>query len=36
MEEAESETTRLNDLNGHKGCIYFWQTTRMNGDLFVQ
>jgi hypothetical protein len=23
------EVDRLNRLNGHRGCVYFWQTTRL-------
>lgn len=26
---AEAEVTRLNELNAEKGCIYFWQMTRL-------
>ncbi len=26
---AEREITRLNELNGDKGAVYFWQTTRL-------
>ena len=28
LEEAEKEVKRLNELNGHKDCLYYWQTTR--------
>ncbi len=28
-ETAMAEVERLNDLNQEKGCIYFWQTTRL-------
>jgi hypothetical protein len=28
LEDAESQTARLNSLNQPKGCRYFWQTTR--------
>jgi hypothetical protein len=31
QERAESEVTRLNQLNAEKGCLYFWQTTRFLG-----
>ena len=31
LEEAEAEVARLNELNGSKGCRYFWQTTRLIG-----
>lgn len=27
-EEADAEARRLNALNGHKGCVYFWAYTR--------
>lgn len=27
--EARSEVARLNQLNATKGCVYFWQTTRL-------
>lgn len=30
--QAESEVARLNELNGEKGCMYFWQTTRFLGS----
>ncbi len=33
LEEAERETQRLNELNGPKGCLYFWQATRMHRNL---
>ncbi len=26
---AEEEVRRLNDVNSTKGCVYFWQTTRV-------
>ncbi len=29
QEAAEQEVKRLNELNGPKGCLYFWQITRM-------
>ena len=29
-ETAEQEVERLNALNGHKGCEYFWQCTRVD------
>jgi hypothetical protein len=29
QEEAEKEVARLNELNGDKGCMYFWQLTRV-------
>jgi hypothetical protein len=29
QEVAEAETRRLNELNEDKGCLYFWQTTRV-------
>lgn len=28
-EEAEREVTRLNALQRDKGCVYFWQATRV-------
>jgi hypothetical protein len=28
IEEAQREARRLNELNGDKGCTYFWQSTR--------
>lgn len=31
--EAEAEVARLNRLNADKGCVYFWQATRVVGDL---
>lgn len=27
---AEAEMTRLNGLNRDKGCLYFWQPTRVD------
>lgn len=33
LEEAEQETQRLNELNGPKGCVYYWQSTRMHYNL---
>jgi hypothetical protein len=27
---AEAEVARLNGLNGDKGCVYFWQQTRVD------
>jgi hypothetical protein len=32
IEQAEAEVSRLNELNGSKGCKYFWQTTRLIGN----
>jgi len=32
IEEAEAEVARLDELNGSKGCKYFWQTTRLIGN----
>ena len=32
QEAAEQEVKRLNALNGSKGCLYFWQITRMGTD----
>lgn len=32
IEYAEQEVKRLNNLNGDKGCIYFWQTTRLENN----
>lgn len=29
LEEAEAEVKRLNELNGDKGCLYYWQYTRV-------
>lgn len=29
IEEAEEEVRRLNELNAGKGCVYFWQGTRV-------
>jgi len=29
LDYARREVERLNRLNGHKGCHYFWQTTRV-------
>ena len=31
--EAEAEVERLNELNGAKGCRYFWQCTRVDEDV---
>ncbi len=31
--EAEAEVARLNRLNADKGCVYFWQATRMVGNF---
>lgn len=31
-ENAQSETDRLNALNGDKGCSYHWQATRYIPD----
>jgi hypothetical protein len=28
-EEAQAEVDRLNRINADKGCVYFWQTTRL-------
>ncbi len=28
-EEARHEVERLNGLNQEKGCVYFWQVTRL-------
>ena len=28
-EAAKAETDRLNALNSARGCVYFWQTTRV-------
>jgi hypothetical protein len=28
---ADSEVKRLNAVNGEKGCVYFWQATRVEG-----
>lgn len=30
-ELAEAEVIRLNHLNASKGCVYFWQATRLFG-----
>jgi hypothetical protein len=30
-ELAEAEVSRLTRLNASKGCLYFWQTTRLFG-----
>jgi hypothetical protein len=30
LDAAEAEVSRLNELNGAKGCIYFWQATRVD------
>ena len=30
---AEAEVARLTQLNADKGCVYFWQITRLVGDL---
>jgi hypothetical protein len=27
---ARNETDRLNELNKDKGCLYFWQATRID------
>ena len=27
---AQAEVERLNELNGDKGCRYFWQATRVD------
>ena len=29
QEVAEAEVARLNHLNQDKGCVYFWQITRL-------
>lgn len=29
LDEAEKEIKRLAEINGHKGCTYFWQPTRV-------
>lgn len=29
---AQREAERLNKLNAEKGCLYFWQLTRMEPD----
>jgi hypothetical protein len=29
QEAAEQEVARLNELNADKGCVYFWQMTRV-------
>jgi hypothetical protein len=29
MEAAEQEVERLNKINAGKGCLYFWQITRL-------
>jgi len=31
QEIAEAEVKRLNQLNKDKGCMYFWQVTRIVG-----
>ena len=31
LEIAQAEVERLNRLNGHKNCRYYWQTTRLFG-----
>jgi hypothetical protein len=31
-EAAEKEVARLNSLNREKGCLYFWQGTRVAGE----
>jgi hypothetical protein len=33
VEEAEAEVKRMNDLNGSKGCLYFWRTGRLQPRL---
>ena len=30
--KAEAEVERLQEINKNKGCIYFWQTTRMRTE----
>jgi hypothetical protein len=30
---AEQEVARLNQLNAGKGCLYYWQITRLESDL---
>lgn len=30
VERAIAEVARLNTLNAGKGCLYFWQSTRMD------
>ena len=30
LDVAEKEVRRLNELNGDKGCVYFWQATRVD------
>lgn len=30
--KAEAEVIRLNKLNNNKGCIYFWQLTRIEKE----
>jgi hypothetical protein len=32
QEEAEREVARLNQLNAGKGCEYFYQVTRLEGE----
>ncbi len=32
MEVAEEEVERLNRLNADKGCLYFWEITRLERD----
>jgi hypothetical protein len=32
LETAEAEVVRLQQLNGDKGCEYFWTPTRMHGS----
>jgi hypothetical protein len=29
LEAAKAETERLNSLNSARGCVYFWQMTRL-------
>jgi hypothetical protein len=32
VETAKKEVDRLNELNGDKGCHYYWQHTRLYSD----
>jgi hypothetical protein len=32
-EIADREVERLNRLNGHKGCVYFWRSARLDRDI---
>jgi hypothetical protein len=33
METAVNEVRRLNNLNESKGCLYFWQYTRIDPNI---